>query len=341
MFANVDRPARPPRRSSRSRRRATRHRRPHAPHQCPTYPSRRRSRPLAARDASFTPSPVMATTCPRARSARAMRSLSSGVTRATTTPSWSTSAPSTVLVGRKVAAARSRIVRAEQPDLDGDRARGERVVPRDHRDAYARPPTRGERLRGMRPRRVLEADEPEQVSSVSASSAEEGMPATRTSRDASTRRPRPAMSCNDSVAPGGTKQRGNTASGAPLTITVPSTTTDIRRRRASNGKRAVSTARADPRRWRRRCGERSASSAASMGSPCATHGPRLRLLDPTSRGPLRRASCIATRSNDGGTHSTSSVRCVTPTLDDRVPAGIHTSTTAISLRVSVPSCRWR
>ena len=37
--------------------------------------------------ASFTPSPVIATMCPRACRAWAMRSLSSGVARARTTPS--------------------------------------------------------------------------------------------------------------------------------------------------------------------------------------------------------------------------------------------------------------
>ncbi len=49
---------------------------------------------LAERGASLTPSPVMATTCPRACRASAIRSLSSGRHPATTMPSWSRSAPS-------------------------------------------------------------------------------------------------------------------------------------------------------------------------------------------------------------------------------------------------------
>ena len=112
--------------------------------------------------ASLTPSPVIATTCPRARSARAIRSLSSGDTRATTMPSWSTSAPSRASSGGKVSAGHDEIVRAEQPNLGGDRPRGQRMIARDHRDAYARASTRSQCRRGVRPRRILEADEPEQ-----------------------------------------------------------------------------------------------------------------------------------------------------------------------------------
>ena len=80
----------------RSGRRAARGRPPPGRRRCPSAPMAMPMSASCRAGPSLTPSPVIATTWPRARSARAMRSLSSGETRATTTPSWSSRAPRTL-----------------------------------------------------------------------------------------------------------------------------------------------------------------------------------------------------------------------------------------------------
>ena len=71
-------PARPRPRCWRSRRRAARGRRPRGRRRCPERPIATPMSASCSAGASLTPSPVIATTWPRDRRARAMRSLSSG-----------------------------------------------------------------------------------------------------------------------------------------------------------------------------------------------------------------------------------------------------------------------
>ena len=224
--------------------------------------------------ASFTPSPVIATTWPRRRSATAMRSLSSGETRATTTPSWSTISPSAWS-----SAGRSALVRTGSPSRRSPTSvamaaavsgwspviMARRTWAR--RQASTASCTSGRGGSSMPTR-------PSRVSPCSASASVSTGPGVASRRaTASTRRPRLVIADTSALAAATSTQRGSTASGAPFTSTSPSTTTDIRRRWWSNGKRATSgrarrsASVSRPRRWA------NASIAASVGSPWANHAP--------------------------------------------------------------------
>ena len=172
-----------------------------------------------------------------------MRSLSSGETRAITTPSRSMSAPSIVVVGGKIAPDDDEFVGAEEADLCGDGAGRRRVVAGDHGHADPGTPAGGEcvgRARdaaGPRGRRGRAGSTPARRRQREAGG---GAPSSGRLATASTRRPRSARAWSASTAPSGTEQRGSTASGAPFTRTRSPATTDMRRRRASNGNRARS-----------------------------------------------------------------------------------------------------
>ena len=148
--------------------------------------------------ASLTPSPVMATTAPRAFQARTMRSLSSGVARACTT------------LGR-VARRRRRC------PSRGDGARGGRMVAGDHHGADARPraprpPPRWPRLRGgsASPTRPSSA----QVALLCAVAHRDGQNAQ------AARRPSATLASTAAVAR--MPHSGSTTSNAPFTYRTPS-----------------------------------------------------------------------------------------------------------------------
>ena len=115
---------------------------------------------------SLTPSPVIATTWPRERSARAMRSLSSGDTRAITTPSRSTMRREQGLVGGQVGALEDGVVGAAEPHLVGDGRGGARVVPGNHRHPDARARGNGDAVHNVGPGRVLERQKPIELQAV-------------------------------------------------------------------------------------------------------------------------------------------------------------------------------
>ena len=118
---------------------------------------------------------------------------------------------------------------------------------------------------------------------------------------ARTRSPRRAKRTSASGAPLTDSQTGSTASGAPLTRTRLPTTTDMRRRRVSNGNLARSIPPASPldsfptRRAK-------ASSAASIGSPCGRHEPSTSWMRPdeqrtAAHAIIRKASITAGESH--------------------------------------------
>ena len=104
-----------------------------------SVPERPMATPMSARrsaGASLTPSPVIATTWPSARSASAMRSLASGELRAKISSS-SVAQQLVELAARSCAssslAGDDRRVLAGDADLAGDRGRGQAVVAGDRR----------------------------------------------------------------------------------------------------------------------------------------------------------------------------------------------------------------
>ena len=109
--------------------------------------------------ASFTPSPVMATTLPFSLSSRTSRTLSSGATRATTP--ISSSSPRELLVAH-----RGELGAGHRPSLDaqlgGDRGGGRGVVAGDHPNPDAGVVALGDRGLGLGARRVDDADHREQ-----------------------------------------------------------------------------------------------------------------------------------------------------------------------------------
>src|SRR5215207_10925425 len=105
----------------------------------------------------------MATMWPRSCRARAMRSLSSGSTRLTTTPSRSRSAPRTASSWGRSRPFQDKALFAEQADLASDGPSGRRVITGDHGDAYAGTPASGDGLCRAGTGRILEADEAEQL----------------------------------------------------------------------------------------------------------------------------------------------------------------------------------
>ena len=182
------------------------------------------------------------------------------------------------------------------------------------------------------------ATRPRRVSPDSASSLVRGGWSGSISRRATarTRRPRAASSWSASRAPSECVHSGKIASGAPFTSTCPSTTTDIRRRRASNGKRVLpanmpaSTSRSAPTL------QASASRAASIGSPWATHRPSRSVTRPVEH---CLATCAVSRNastTSGGVQCTSATGSYPrPSMTAR-PPGIQTSTTIIWFWVRVP-----
>jgi hypothetical protein len=108
----------------------------------------------------------MATTWPRRRSAWAMRSLSSGETRAAAAPVAVQQCAEHVVIGGQALPHDDELVlvaiTAEQADLAGDGAGGLGMVAADHRHPDPSPPAGGDRRRGPRAGRILEGDQPQQ-----------------------------------------------------------------------------------------------------------------------------------------------------------------------------------
>ena len=133
------------------------------------------------------------------------------------------------------------------------------------------------------------------------------------------------------------RHRGSTASGAPLTRTRPPSPADIRRRRGSNGKRRSSAARGRAPAASAPSRRANASMAASIGSPWATQ-PSVALDGPPRRARARRPRPRRSRDGSGSRGPRPRARRArSPRRSTRAtPPGVHTSTTAISLRVRVP-----
>jgi len=106
----------------------------------------------------------MATTCPRSRKTRAIRSFWPGVTRATTAPSSLSKQAATLLVVlRQLAGIQHDATLSEQPNLAGDRSRCATMITGDHRDLDASAATGSQCLSDIWSGRILEADQGEQA----------------------------------------------------------------------------------------------------------------------------------------------------------------------------------
>ena len=199
-----------------------------------------------------------------------------------------------VVGGEVVAQRRPSSSPVEQPDLAGDGQGRRRVVAGDHRRPGCRP---GGRRRWRRPPPAA-ADprgrrRPEQRRGRTRPRRRCGgsrVGLDRPAATASTRRPRLASSCSASSAPSATRaQREAPHRARPSPAPRPPTTTDMRRRRASNGNRARSGRRCrDRRRGRRPTRRARTSRAASIGSPWATQ--RAVRLDHPARSSTARAT---------------------------------------------------
>ena len=99
-------------------------------------PSPRRCRRFRSAGASLTPSPVIATTCPRACKAATMRSLCSGATRANTATLGSTAAERRVV--HPVELGSGRRASPSQAEGPGDGGGGRALVAGDHLDGRSR-----------------------------------------------------------------------------------------------------------------------------------------------------------------------------------------------------------
>ena len=191
--------------------------------------------------ASLTPSPVMATTCPRLRNARAIFNFSSGETRLTTIPSLSINAPRTSsscgsslpsitrpsLINNPTSRAIARAVAGWSPVTIATRIPARRQAAMES----ATPDLGGSSI----PTR------PSRTRSFSMLSGLDGISLLLMLRTATatTRKPRSAMRATACCASPISRQRSRTASGAPLTIARFPTMTDIRRRRGSKGNRRI------------------------------------------------------------------------------------------------------
>ena len=227
-----------------------------------------------------------------------MRSLSSGQTRATTTPSRSTSAPSSCLVGRAGRRRRATgCVRRPQPDLAGDRRGRRRVVAGDHRDADPGAAAGGDRVARRSGRGgSSKADEAEQLevpldvvgrrrrpSAATGARDGERAPAAprRTGRRAAVGRRR----CVDAAREHGVR--------APLTESTPSVRAPTCGGGAGRtGSRRVGGA---PSGGAARSAGRATSSAASIGSPTARQRARRRVGSRARRAAPRGAASWRSR----------------------------------------------
>ena len=194
--------------------------------------------PMSARrsaGASLTPSPVIATTSPRARSASAMRSFASGELRA----KMSSRCVAQELVERRRRSSRRApspvtVTSARDADPAGDSRGGESVVAGHDHDADAGVVAAGDGVGDLGSRRVEQATRPRRQRSRSASSRESGTVASATRRraTASTRSPGRGVRLDDArptsadrssssgrsrpVRPALVCSAPSTASGAPL-----------------------------------------------------------------------------------------------------------------------------
>ena len=111
--------------------------------------------------ASFTPSPVMAAISPLAFSARTMRSLCSGATRAYTETSRTACSQDRVVHPLKLGAGEGPLAGGGDAELARDGRRGDRVVTGDHQRSHAGPARPGDRGAGLGSRRVDHPHHPE------------------------------------------------------------------------------------------------------------------------------------------------------------------------------------
>ena len=92
-----------------------------------------------------------------------MRSLSSGATRATTTPSWANSAASVFVVLGQLVAFEGGGAGEGETDLPGDGGGGRGMVTREHHQPDAGGPARGHGVLHTGARRVVQPDQAEEV----------------------------------------------------------------------------------------------------------------------------------------------------------------------------------
>ena len=238
-------------------------------------PSRRRCRRPAAPGPSLTPSPVIATTWPRARSAlrdaqlvlrrrpgRRRRRRGRAARRA----------PPRRRAGRAPSTTRLPSPR-QQADLAGDRPpRWRRVVAGDHGDADAGPPARGERVGHAGARRVLQPDEARAAQVALGRRRRRRRSGTRDGRRGDGEHPQAA------VAPSGRGLgRGPAVAGAAGEHGV---------RRALHRQHAVAPT------------PTSAAGAGRTGSAAAGGVPRRRPATPTRRARASRAASIGSPDRD-------------------------------------------
>ena len=192
---------------------------------------------------SFTPSPVMATTWPRACRDRAIRSLSSGETRATTVPSRSSKAPRTSsssgsslpsmtwapATQRPVWSAIARAVAGWSPVTMATLI----PAPR-HASRAAWVAGRGGSWRASTARRVRSRSASSASLGIDSEAGREATASSRSPREVK----RSSSARSRSAATWASSHRSSTASGAPFTSTPSAVAIDIRRRRGSKGKRA-------------------------------------------------------------------------------------------------------
>ena len=158
-----------------------------------------------------------------------MRSLSSGVTRLTTTPSRSSECAERLVVGGQVAALDDGGLAAGEPDLPGDRRRRGPVVARDHGDLDPGLAAGRQRVGHARPEVGPRGQRAEQVRSCSTTSASTrpGTPGGRTAT-ASTRSPRPRVAAQRLL-----RRRARWCSSGSTRPVRPSTRARRRRGRTS------------------------------------------------------------------------------------------------------------
>ena len=269
-----------------------------------------------------------------------MRSLSSGSTRATTSRLDRPVAPSTFVVGRELRADRAPACRRrDSPTSSAMAARGGRVVTGDHRHADAGAPAGGD---GSRPRRLaadprrpaarrgeVRLDRVGVCAQARVGERPRGRrpgPATRCGRSA----PRHRCRAGDVAAArqhgvGCTLQRQGADRGRP-TCAVAAGRTGSRVVAASEDPRR--RAGGPGRRWRPPSGRRRRSTRPSGRAvhPAVGATSSDRRDDPT----------MAARDGCGSSSGDASGRSRRRRSIGTSPCGVHTVTTVISLRVSVP-----
>ena len=244
---------------------------------------------LFSAGASFTPSPVTATTCFFCFSASTIRRFWSARTRAKTISGASSARRSWASVRARelLAGDHERSVGLDEPDLARDRPRRSRMIATHHDHADAGLAAFPDRLRDLRPRRILEPDEPAEdemllQSLVVARALERAM----REREHAQARARPCPPARTRSAPGapasadGLRRRdgcGRTTAGRtparPCTRAPGRTASRAPSRAASGPRRTGPRPAGDARRASGSARCASSTSAISIGSPRRTVRP--------------------------------------------------------------------